>query len=257
MPQPQGEAAIEGCPIVHLSDTAEDIHHILTALYDKGHNMRQALPFPVIAALLRLGKKYEFEHLRDVALLRLTSEFPTKLEEWDALTDRFTHIVDRKGLLFDVISLAIECGVQSILPTAYLLAADNVFSILSGQERDDGTVAQLPPLAQKACLFGRERIINALADYTYSWLDGEGVSELCESTSCEKASLKMIHNIWRPRPDPTIALKKWSDVEVVGLCGDCLDEAEGVHEVGRLLLWGKLPSLFDLPSWSGLTNFEL
>ena len=35
MPQPQAEAVVEGCPIVHLSDTAEDIQHILTALYDK------------------------------------------------------------------------------------------------------------------------------------------------------------------------------------------------------------------------------
>lgn len=257
MPQPAAEAGIEGCPIVHLSDTAEDIHHILTALYDKGHNMRQALPFPVIAALLRLGKKYEFDHLRDVALLRLTSEFPTQLEEWDTLPDRFTHIVDRKGLLFDVISLAIECGVQSILPTAYFLAADNVVLILSGQERDDGTIAQLPPVAQKACLLGREKLIIALADDTYEWLNGEKICEDCESTSCEKACLKMIQNIWRPRPDPTIALKKWLDVEVVGLCYLCLPEAEEIHEAGRYNLWYKLPSLFDLPSWSGLTNFEL
>jgi hypothetical protein len=35
IPQPQGEAAIEGCPIVHLSDTAEDVCHMLMALYDK------------------------------------------------------------------------------------------------------------------------------------------------------------------------------------------------------------------------------
>lgn len=76
--------------------------------------------------MLRLGKKYEFDHLRDVALLRLTSEFPTQLEEWDALPDHFTHIVDRKGLLFDIIGLAIECGVQSILPAAYSLAAHDV-----------------------------------------------------------------------------------------------------------------------------------
>jgi hypothetical protein len=92
----------------------------------RGYNIRQALPFPVVAAMLRLGKKYEFDHLRDEALLRLTSEFPTKLEEWDALPDHFTHIIDRKGLLFDIIRLAIECGVQSILPAAYFLAVPDV-----------------------------------------------------------------------------------------------------------------------------------
>lgn len=94
----------------------------------RGYNTRQVLPFPVVAAMLRLGKKYEFDHLRDEALLRLTSEFPTTLEEWDALPDHFTHIVDRKGLLFDIISLAIECRVQSILPAAYVLAVNDVVS---------------------------------------------------------------------------------------------------------------------------------
>jgi len=94
----------------------------------RSYNIREVLPFPVVAAMLRLGKKYEFDHLRDEALLRLTSEFPTKLEEWDALPNRFTHIVNRKGLLFDIISLAIECGVQSILPAAYFLAVPDVVS---------------------------------------------------------------------------------------------------------------------------------
>ena len=32
-PQPPGSAEWEGCPIVHLSDTATDILHLLTALH--------------------------------------------------------------------------------------------------------------------------------------------------------------------------------------------------------------------------------
>jgi hypothetical protein len=68
----------------------------------------------------------------------------------------------------------------------------------------------------------------------------------------------MIQNFWKPRPNPTIALRKWSDVvEVVDLCGNCLEEAEAIHEAGRQVLWNKLPSLFDLPFWSRLKNCEM
>lgn len=34
IPQPGDEALIEGCPIIHLSDSAEDIRLTLLALYD-------------------------------------------------------------------------------------------------------------------------------------------------------------------------------------------------------------------------------
>jgi len=35
VPQPVYEDNIEGCPIVHLSDSAQDVSHLLSALYDQ------------------------------------------------------------------------------------------------------------------------------------------------------------------------------------------------------------------------------
>jgi hypothetical protein len=74
-----------------------------------------------VAAMLRLGSKYEFQHLREEALVRLRAEFPTTLGDWDRLPSDFTHIQEQKGILFDIVNLALEQGLLSILPAAYYL----------------------------------------------------------------------------------------------------------------------------------------
>lgn len=33
VPQPVDGELVDGCPIVHVSDTAEDLHHVLKALF--------------------------------------------------------------------------------------------------------------------------------------------------------------------------------------------------------------------------------
>lgn len=35
IPQPQGEPTIDGCPVVHLSDSAQDVKLLLDALYKR------------------------------------------------------------------------------------------------------------------------------------------------------------------------------------------------------------------------------
>jgi hypothetical protein len=35
IPQPVDEKLVDGCPVVHVSDTAEDLHHVLKALFDR------------------------------------------------------------------------------------------------------------------------------------------------------------------------------------------------------------------------------
>ena len=83
------------------------------------YTTRDLLPFSVVAAMLRLGSKYEFNHLREDALFRLRAEFPTTLETWDELPPEYTYILEQDGILFDIINLAIEQGLWSILPSAY------------------------------------------------------------------------------------------------------------------------------------------
>lgn len=65
--------------------------------------------------MIRLGLKYEFTRFKDEALICLKKLFPNSLQKWLKTSNRF-----RLAALFDVINLAHETSITSILPAAYL-----------------------------------------------------------------------------------------------------------------------------------------
>lgn len=81
--------------------------------------------FPEISSVLRLSTKYMIDHLRRRCLLRFHSDWPVTLAGWDARECIATDTNGRYNprdtyphpLL--VISLALELGIDNILPTAY------------------------------------------------------------------------------------------------------------------------------------------
>lgn len=82
--------------------------------------------------MLRLGQKYEFDDFRDDALERLKAAFPTNLGEYEASlyaedTDDESSSqpsqVSTEGNEFELLKIALELGIQTILPTAYLICA--------------------------------------------------------------------------------------------------------------------------------------
>ncbi|KAJ7620551.1 hypothetical protein DFH06DRAFT_1341682 [Mycena polygramma] len=79
-PQPLDQPSIEGCPIIELPDSTQDFTHVLNALYNPLLFDQGGLPFPFIAAIIRLGRKYDFENLFRAALKRLSYENPTTFE---------------------------------------------------------------------------------------------------------------------------------------------------------------------------------
>jgi hypothetical protein len=101
--------------------TYKDIDHYRLVFVQK------PLPFPLIAGLVRLGRKYDFKELLDAAVECLMLENPTTLEEYDALRTPdgryiMKRIVDYPGIFFDILTLARECNMLSVLPCAYVRA---------------------------------------------------------------------------------------------------------------------------------------
>ena len=82
-----------------------------------------------------MGKKYEIDYLRDEGLMRLKLEFPEKLDDFDKILKSFprTHIkcgnVDEQcDMELEVINLAQECGVKTILPALYFQVIQKMVS---------------------------------------------------------------------------------------------------------------------------------
>ncbi|KAF9034391.1 hypothetical protein BJ165DRAFT_1513537 [Panaeolus papilionaceus] len=273
IPQPTSETGdriddyVEGCPVIHLQDTAEDVTILLTAIYDHGkYDSMHKIRFKEVSALLRLGSKYDISSLRDNALQRLRAEFPTTLDEWDRLDVEYKTMSDSVDIcLFDVITLAYNEGILSILPVLYYfylcdgasLAPSQIFY---GIERSDGTKATLPFILQRDIILGREELMSKARLHPFKWLrDEPGVVDCYKPKGCRAIRNKLIESSWLA-PDPVgFPFDKWSDritdEDLSQLCLDCKADAEIAHE-GREELWNLLPTLFNLPEWEELKRMD-
>jgi len=119
VPQPPDEPLVEGCPVIQLSDSIQDLQHLLRALYNPLFDSTETLEFPVVAAIVRLGKKYDFKQLLGAAVARLTAMFPPTLAQIRKRNDAPSPIREDGGLLFDAINLANETGLLALLPSLY------------------------------------------------------------------------------------------------------------------------------------------
>ncbi|KAJ6566916.1 hypothetical protein B0H19DRAFT_940210, partial [Mycena capillaripes] len=80
-PQSEDAETLDGCPVLHLDDSAADAMYFLKALFD--YEFFDPYPaktdFDAIHGVLRLGTKYRVEPLRRRALQHLSSAHPTSL----------------------------------------------------------------------------------------------------------------------------------------------------------------------------------
>ncbi|RDB27186.1 hypothetical protein Hypma_004419 [Hypsizygus marmoreus] len=147
IPQPEDQELIDGCVSVVFHDSPSDVFYFLSALYDGLYfKTPRADDFMAIAGVLRLSTKYFVEHLRQRCLKRLDLDWPSTLSGWDRreheATDSFGRYMPRELCPHPilVIELALDLGINSILPAAfYDLARYGPSKIMTG--------ALMPPLA--------------------------------------------------------------------------------------------------------------
>lgn len=119
---------IEGCQVLTLYDSAEDVANLLTALVD-GPNFGKNDPtdFQVVSGILRLATKYLVDTLRDKTLSHLGLAWPTTLKGWDAREDiaRAEELQAGSSAIrtypspIAVINLAREVDAPALLPSAF------------------------------------------------------------------------------------------------------------------------------------------
>jgi len=148
---------LEGCPVVYLHDTAEDVGNLLTALYDGpsfGNNDQE--DFRMVSGILRLSTKYLCDSLRAKALAHLSISWPSDLKSWDAREDAARYEMDSEhvaniGHIYPtpiaVINLAREIDAPSLLPSAfYDLSRYSYAQIFDAS--DEGPATPNPPPSQ-------------------------------------------------------------------------------------------------------------
>ncbi|KDR68187.1 hypothetical protein GALMADRAFT_105104 [Galerina marginata CBS 339.88] len=261
VPQPENEPMVEGCAIVHVADDPEDWRYVLEILYDnvKAYKSIHTVSFPMLASMLRLGGKYEFEHLREAAMERLKGDLPVTLDSWD---NQFNADSIRKRPLsyhiFDLINLLSELGILSLLPVAYYtcLVQYNLDHILRGQKAPNGTLHDLPLEAKISLALGREALLKAIT-HPSEWFMGCGLEGCSKPVSCTSARIHCL----------SVVIEHWEKVLVffpltwvalhdhrTTFCATCAQNVAKEIEVSRKKIWEELPGYFRLPKWDDLKD---
>lgn len=218
-----------------------------------------------MAAFLRLGKKYEIKRLYDEAFSRLRNDYPPTLALWEQ-GHRFGKVIkDYQGVYFDVVNLAREMRIPSLLPAAFYAIC--VFhghvpdSIVTGLTHTDicgtsvGNISIMSAEDQIACLIGLQKLYAKQAIESFGWIDHDADSDVAarcyQWSECELARQSIWFDISRSAIS-RLPLERWNPIFEDGLCDACIEACKAAYAKSRKDIWNELPSIFGLPDWKEL-----
>nr|GAT50392.1 predicted protein [Mycena chlorophos] len=266
LPTPDNAELYEGCPMVTLPDSKDDVTVFLKALVyhdffspNVGENSSS-----VLAGVLRLSHKYEVASLLRRAVVHISTLFPTTLAGWQV---RHANQSVWEPLVAggDVIVLARQLSMDWLLPFAFYetcrvarelymldpdtkIARDDVYRWVLG-------CRILPDEVSKMLSF----LWDPIEQCEFIHFDLPG------STPCTTHRLSVRRKAERNRIFSTTdslrgPLEIWIDKHwssITGkVCPSCLTEMKERHATAQQDFWSRLPAIFDLPSWDELEKLK-
>ncbi|TFK85598.1 hypothetical protein K466DRAFT_664389 [Polyporus arcularius HHB13444] len=252
LPQPP-EAAMAPYPVVHVTDTPEDLRHLLRACIPKNHSspfVPNNPSFDVISASIRLGHKYQIsqlvEHSVDYLKMYYTDDYHLFLQRgrpyWPP-SFKAEHAIG-------VINLARLTGEHSLLPVAYLICCTLGKDNLRGFQREDGSWEQLPLDDVVLCFEARGNLVarrTAATLYVFVTKDNGGCTtpHKCQQTLYDFLNKLTVVELSNPDPfDSVLQVHKGELQE--SLCRECWLLLDNYDIEQRDFIWDELPSFFGL-----------
>ncbi|KAJ7099933.1 hypothetical protein B0H15DRAFT_818094 [Mycena belliarum] len=259
IPQPPNEPTVDGCPVVHVSDKAKDWKMLFGVLYNSFRYYNAALPFNILAPMLRLGRKYDFSAAKDNAVWRIRFEFPGKLEAWSGVSAELTKIGPCQ--LTDLLCLTYECGVTSSIPALAFccLREQTLEYLLTEIQHDDGSRSTLPDHIRLTLAIALERIAS-FQRATFAWLEDASVIPHHSCTTqmkCTNQRRTMHHDLTFLGGNELVrcyGLDDWNDDWEDEFCVVCSGAGETAFSKSRKMVWEALPMFFGLPGWKDLKD---
>ncbi|KAL4246426.1 hypothetical protein ABKN59_009649 [Abortiporus biennis] len=258
-----GEAQIEGCPAAQLSDSADDIHIILSMLYDSDHQYMSpsiTLPFETVAAMLTVGMKYQIDKLSQEAIRRLKICFPTEFAkfadynvfmnyyECDESASPPIEIFEEEAI--EVVRLASMFDIPAILPAAYYTCAHlSVEELFSAVNKQRWTMSML-----QTCIKGQSELRQRdLAQLNV--LFRREVSLSCSSENhCRGGMVELLKKLQETRSlsgmEALVPASRWFEDLSAGLvCNACAATCMSAYEDARRETWNGLGGMFGVHPW--------
>ncbi|KAJ7060941.1 hypothetical protein C8F01DRAFT_1369795 [Mycena amicta] len=260
------DAMVDGCTVLRVHDSAQDWALVLAIMYSPTFGVtEEALDFDTLAALLRLGRKYDMESARSNATSRILYEFPRDFDAFNSLNSDMTRIKYRPGIYADLLCLAYNCGLHSAVPLLVLCCsrAYTVSSIFFGIPRDDGSCVILSAELKSMLAISRENSL-LFQHISLGWTRGDGdmpigASTCTSPTQCAGQLLALGHiidkdHVTREGFDLGFMIDQWDGRWTGLLCSGCEDVARALYERGRYKAWEGLPVFCGLGEWENLCD---
>ncbi|EIW56857.1 uncharacterized protein TRAVEDRAFT_127869 [Trametes versicolor FP-101664 SS1] len=256
---PTSEEIISGlgdpCLVVRLSDSPEDLRHMLR-LFMPSALLATGPSFEFVSACIRLGLKYEIKQIYDTALAILKNRYTDNIDHWDSLSNRGSQTGFDDIHAIGVVNLARLIGDSSMLPVALWQCCRLGSDLVHGLAREDGTRENLTLDDLGLCFAAQERLIKAGVRARLR-VFAPTVSEKCQNaTKCKEVFVKALRSLEKKADiiagtDPFVPYTRISLEGVLGLCSTCSSEVKARDQKERRAVWNRLPALLgiEVPGW--------
>ncbi|KAL1938256.1 hypothetical protein VTO73DRAFT_11707 [Trametes versicolor] len=256
-PSPSSRTASEGvdpCPVVHLSDSPEDLRHVLRLCLPRSDSRfisfaADNLPFDMVSAIIRLGHKYQIQLMVTQGVQYLQRWFTDDLDTWAAAKLYEHDCPIKREHAIGVVNLARLVEEPSLLPTALLMCCSLDEDIVRGYTREDGTQETLTLDDIGRCCVARARLVECMVVLTMQ-IFKPSVEDSAACTTPQKFKrvlqemlLDVGENVeYFAGPD---IFGSWlglcEDLEPVKRCASCRNMLKTRDREERLEVWWKLP----------------
>ncbi|TCD70988.1 hypothetical protein EIP91_000486 [Steccherinum ochraceum] len=275
LPQPPEAETCEGCPIVHMQDTAEDLLCFLTALHDstsRYFDKDHILTFIEVSAMLRLGSKYQVERIRAEAVRRLELCFPDDLDSFCTTgSDSFIYCAPDFPYFYEpsrttvsltlddckaVINLARAHDLNNLLPAAFYsctLIATEELVLQKHKKIIGGTSWVLSDEDAVLCIELKSWFKVALRINIAASFVSVG-DDYCQfPDSCQESKSRMLERLFGKDLGGLALLDSYSLTYApisTEFCHLCTEECKQIYSEKRQAVWEKLHEYFAAPAGS-------
>ncbi|KAH9941831.1 uncharacterized protein BXZ73DRAFT_41734 [Epithele typhae] len=256
LPTPGPRPAVDGCPVVNLQDSADDVRRLLRLVMPKnGACVLEDLNMLDISAGVRLGHKYQMDTVVKRLAARLGQYYTKHWAGWrDPSRSSFPECL-RGTAAIAVVNIARLTDELWLLPAALFECLElPTLALLSGFKRGDGTVEHLSHEDLARCIDARpivkrDEIISAI-DYVFDYdlkKCANDDSDRCYATlHALQQDPGFLYHDYQPYRDFTQRKHSWSKRVRPSLCGGCYHAVVEREEEGCKLFFKNLPVYFGL-----------
>ncbi|KAH9932292.1 uncharacterized protein B0H18DRAFT_987449 [Fomitopsis serialis] len=194
IPQPAATGDDGDFPVVKVTDSADDMRHLLLVLYyrDESFRPQQKARFGVVSRLVRLAHKYEIQSVLDDAMGRIRVFYPSNLEDFLKVLKAppSSPTLEHKNTdCFEVVQLARLIGDNSLLPAAFYRCCQLKPGPSSANNR-----TRLSDEDMERCMAGRAYLANISMLVKRAVLQ-DGKTEDCFQDTCDDGLTRMTEGI--------------------------------------------------------------